>query len=156
MESLLAALEATEAAQFLRGSRWGYVAVNAAHILGFALLVGAIVPLDLRLLGAWRSIPLATMARVLVPVAAAGLGLAVLAGLLLFAVRAREYAGLEVVQIKLVLVIAGGLSAVTLHAAGGWRLERAGPARLACHAVVSLTCWLGALVCGRVIAFVGF
>lgn len=60
-----AALEATDLATTLRGSVWAYPLVNAAHILGVALLVGATVPLDLRLLGAWRSLPLGPLWRVL-------------------------------------------------------------------------------------------
>lgn len=48
----LAALEATELARALRDSVWIYPLVNAGHILGVALLVGSIVPLDLRLLSA--------------------------------------------------------------------------------------------------------
>src|SRR5690606_26256279 len=103
MDPLLAALEATAFAQYLRGARWGYAAVNGTHLLGIALLVGAIVPLDLRLLGLWRGTPVAVLARVLVPVAATGLAVAVVAGALLFSIRAREYADLGVLQVKLVL-----------------------------------------------------
>lgn len=155
MESVLAALEGTAVAQTLRVSRWGYAAVNATHIFGIALLVGANVPLNLRFLGLWRGVPRQALVRVLAPVAAGGLAIAVAAGLLLFSVRAREYAGLGVFQIKLVLIAVGVLSAVALHRAHGFLLETASDRRLAGHAVVSLTCWLGALACGRLIAFAG-
>ena len=83
MEAFFAALEATAPAEYLRASRWGYAAVNGAHILGIALLVGAILPLNLRLLGFWPSIPRANLLRVLVPISAMGLALAVLTGSLL-------------------------------------------------------------------------
>jgi hypothetical protein len=63
--------------------RWTYASVNAAHIVGIALLFGAIVPLDLRLMGWRRTVPIGTMARVLLPVAIAGLA-ALVAGLALF------------------------------------------------------------------------
>jgi len=155
VESLLGALEASEAARWLRSSRWGYAAANAAHIFGVALLVGAILPLNLRLLGAWPSVPRATLARVLVPVAAIGLALAATAGALLFAVRAREYAAMEVLQLKLALVAIGAVAAVALHRTSGRWLEAAGRGRLAAHAALSAVCWIGALVCGRLIAFVG-
>lgn len=155
LEAFLGALETGEVARYLRASRWGYAAVNAAHILGIALLVGAIVPLNLRLLGVWRGVDRGMLSRVLVPVAAAGLGLAVVAGLLLFAVRAREYAQLPIVQVKLALIAAGTLSAAAAHMAGGWRLERAGSRRLALHGLASLVLWIAALACGRLIAFVG-
>ena len=76
MEALFAALEGTALAQTLRGSRWLYAAVNAAHIFAIALLVGSVVPLNLRLLGVWRGISREAVVRVLAPVAASGLILA--------------------------------------------------------------------------------
>lgn len=155
MEALLAGLEGTAVAQTLRASRWLYAAVNAAHILGIALLLGAIVPLNLRLLGRWPDVPREQLVRVLVPVAAAGLALAVLAGALLFAVRAREYAGVGFLQAKLALVLLGTLAALALHWRHGFLLETAGDTRLTAHAILSLLCWPAALVCGRMIAFAG-
>jgi hypothetical protein len=155
VDAFLAGLEGTAVAQALRVSRWGYAAVNAAHILGIALLVGAIVPLNLRMLGLWPGVPRATLVRVLVPVVAGGLGLAVTAGLLLFSVRASEYAGVGFLQAKLALVAVGVVSALALHRAHGFLLEGASAPRLRGHAVVSMICWFGALACGRLIAFAG-
>jgi hypothetical protein len=155
LEALLAGLEATAVARTLRGSRWLYAAVNAAHILGIALLVGAIVPLNLRLLGLWRGQARAPLVRVLVPVAATGLALAAATGALLFTVRAREYAGVGFLQAKLALVATGALAALSLHRAHGFLLETAPDRRLAGHALLSLVCWPAALLCGRLIAFAG-
>jgi hypothetical protein len=153
LESLLAGLEATAVAQTLRTSRWLYAAANTAHVLGIALLVGAIVPLNLRLLGLWPDVPRTKLVRVLVPVAATGLALAVIAGGLLFAVRARDYAPVGFLQAKLALVALGTLAALALHRSHGFLLETAGARRLAGHALVSLFCWPAALVLGRLIAF---
>ena len=155
MESLLAALEGTALAQALRASRWGYAALNAAHILAIALLVGSVVPLNLRLLGVWRSISREAVVRVLAPVAASGLVLALVTGPLLFAVRARDYSGVGFLQLKLALIAVGVLSALALCRTHGFLLRDAPRARLAGHAVLSTVCWLGALVCGRLIAFAG-
>ena len=47
-ETLGAALEATALSQALRASIWLYPLVNTGHVVGIALLFGAIVPLDLR------------------------------------------------------------------------------------------------------------
>ena len=154
MEEFLATIEATPVAQYLRASRWGYAAVNTAHVLGIALLVGAILPLNLRLLGVWRSVPRAALVRVLVPVAATGLLLAVVAGAFLFSVRAEEYAALGVLRLKVALIALGILGALELHRAYGLALEQASDARVMGHAILSMVCWLGALICGRLIAFV--
>jgi len=153
MEALLAALEASGPAQYLRASRWGYAAVNGMHILGIALLVGAVVPLNLRLLGFWPAVPREPLLRVLVPAAAFGLVLAVPTGLLLFSVKAEDYSAIFFLQAKLVLILAGVLSAVTAQLRYGLALEGAEPGRLRLHALVSLACWLGALALGRLIGF---
>ncbi|MCR9220108.1 MAG: DUF2214 domain-containing protein [Alphaproteobacteria bacterium] len=154
MEALTAALEASPLAETLRGGRWSYAAVNAAHILGLALLVGAIVPLDLRLLGVWRSVPVETLARVLTPVAAAGLALAATTGLMLLSVRAGAYLSHPLVQAKLALVLFGAGSALALHRRWGLALSGVASAQLRRRALLSLACWVGALVCGRMIGFV--
>lgn len=153
MESLLAALEATTASQYLRSSRLGYAALSGTHVLGIALLVGAIVPLNLRLLGLWSSIPRPSLLRVLVPVAATGFALAGITGSLLFAVRAPEYAAIPYLQVKLLLVFVALLSALAIHLEYGLTLDGASNRRARFHALLSLLCWLGALACGRMIAF---
>ena len=154
MESLFIAMESTAIAEYLRISRWGYAAVNTAHILGIALLVGPILSFNLHILGLWRNIPRIILARVLLPVATTGLVLAVTAGSLLFSVRALEYSGIVFFQIKILLVVLGTLSALQLHRTYGLSLEGATEPRLKLHAILSTLCWLGALVCGRLIAFV--
>jgi hypothetical protein len=154
MENFLVGLEATALAQYLRDSRWGYAAVSGAHILGIALLVGAVIPLNLRLLGFWRAVPQTDLVRVLVPAAATGLVLAALAGAMLFSVRAQEYADIGLFRAKLVLILLGVISAAALHRGYGFMLKGASRSRLASHALVSIVCWVGALACGRLIAFV--
>ncbi len=154
MESLFTAMESTAIAEYLRVSRWAYALVNTTHILGIALLVGSIIPFNLHILGVWRNFPRLMLARVLLPVAVTGLLLAVLAGSLLFSVRALEYSQIIFFQIKIALVVIGTVSALLLHRAYGLSLEQATQTRLRAHALLSILCWLGALVCGRLIAFV--
>ncbi|MEQ8664177.1 MAG: hypothetical protein RIC16_00480 [Rhodospirillales bacterium] len=154
MDGVFAALEGLPFVEAIRFSRWGYAAVNAAHILGLALVVGSTVPLNLRLLGiAWKSVDRADVVRVLSATAASGLALAVCAGLILFATRATEYGGSDVLWVKLALVACGTTSAVIAHVRYGWTLTYAPRGACTVHAVISLTCWVGALICGRLIAF---
>ena len=155
METLFTALEGTALAQTLRTSRWGYAAVNTAHIFAIALLIGSVVPLNLRLLGVWRGVAREAVVRVLAPVAASGLILALLTGPLLFSVRAREYSGIEFLQLKLAFITIAVLSTLALCRTYGFLLRDAPRARLTGHAILSMVCWLGALVCGRLIAFAG-
>jgi hypothetical protein len=120
MVEWLTALQDLPLVAALRASRWSYAAVNASHIVGIALLFGAIVPLDLRLMGFWRSISIKALARILVPVAAAGLLLAIAAGALLFSIRAVQYSGTVLFQIKMALIVCGIGNAVLLRKATQW------------------------------------
>jgi hypothetical protein len=147
LDAILQTIAATEVAEALRRGRWLYPLVNAGHVLGIALLVGAVVPLDLRRLGAWAGVPAAGLERVLTQVAASGLGLAVVTGALLFAVGAPDYADLRVFQAKMALVAAGLANALWARA----RL-RAGRS-LAPFALASAAIWLTVLLLGRLIGY---
>lgn len=160
LAELLTALQNLEPVAALRASRWVYPLVNAGHIAGIALLVGAIVPLDLRLMGAWRSVPLTLLARVLLPVAVAGLALAVLCGFLMFAVSAGKYAGLPLFWLKLGFIAAAIANALLLRRSPAWtRARLPGPPpeppalRLRAAGALSITLWLAALLCGRFLAY---
>jgi len=155
MTVLLADLEATSLAAFFRSARWSYAALSAGHILAIAMLIGAVVPLDLKLLGAWPSVRREDLVRVLAPVAIVGLVFAIVTGGLLFSVRAAHYAGLWVFQLKLVFIVCATLSALVAHARYGVLLERGETRAVKAHAVLSLGFWIAALGCGRLIAFVG-
>ena len=149
MQELAAAIEASGLAGFLRASRWTYPLVNAAHLLGVALLVGAVAPMDLRLVGVWRrDVPVATVLRLLRPVAACGAGLAVLTGALLFTVQARDYVALPAFWLKLGLVGLG-----LAHALGNPAIAGAGRGRQRLAGALSLAVWLSVLVLGRLLGY---
>jgi hypothetical protein len=142
----------------LRNSRWTYAGVNTAHIVGFAILFGSILPMDLRLLGMWRSIPIATFARVLIPVSVLGLLLAITAGLMLFSIRAVQYAETTLFQFKMVLVLCAILNALLLRRAAQWELMQVAlhmkpPPRLQIAGALSIGLWLAVITCGRMLAF---
>jgi len=151
IEQWAAALEATDLAVALRNSVWSYPLVNAAHLLGVALLVGSIVPLDLRLLGVWRSVPLAPLGGVLSRIAGTGLVLAMIFGTLLFITRASEYIASNVFISKMVVVAVGTANALALrmtwpaHVSEITSTEVKTPARLRFAAGISLATWLAGL-----------
>src|SRR5258708_28648979 len=97
----MAWLEASALGHAMRESGvWTYGLVNLIHILGVASLFGAVLVLDLRLLGLWRKVTLPAISEPIVPVATAGFVIAVLSGICLLATKATEYAGNPFIYIK--------------------------------------------------------
>lgn len=148
----LAAVENLPAIAALRESYLVYPLVNALHIVGVALLFGAIVPLDLRLAG-WRrqAVAIDGLSRLLLPVAVFGFVTAALAGLLLFATDARAYAASPLFQAKLLLIALALANAVALRRVD-WR-NAASSRRVALAGAASIVLWLGAILLGRLIGY---
>lgn len=153
MGEYLVALESFAPIAALRFSRWSYAVLNAGHIFAIALLVGGSVPLALRLFGFWPTSPREDIVRVLTLTTGAGLGLALISGSLLFATRASEYAGNSALLVKLIFIGVGATSAIFAHSRHGWTLGSASDATARRIAIISCLCWVGALVAGRMIAF---
>jgi hypothetical protein len=149
---MLEAIEQSAPVAALRDSTFAYPLVNALHIVGVALLFGAIVALDLRLIG-WRRTagPADAFARLLLPVAIGGLALAIPAGLLLFATDARAYLAAPLFQAKLLVIALAILNALLLRAVD-WRGPRGG--RWAALAgAASILLWLTAIILGRLVGY---
>lgn len=158
LDQWLAALEATALANALRDSTWVYPLVNAGHILGVALLVGSIIPLDLRLLSLWRSLPLAPLRHVLTRTAATGLVLAACFGSLLFATRATEYVASPLFVAKMAVVLAATSHAIAFRQviADATSPDQASGThswRVRATAGISLIAWLAALTLGRLVGY---
>jgi hypothetical protein len=132
-------LETLPPSIWLRRSGTLYLLVNAAHIGSIGLLIGSIVPLDLRLLGLIRPGPLA-----------------VLTGAMLLSVRPLEYLQNPAFLTKMGLLGAGALNAWAVRRGPAWaRVLDQGKAGgvLRIQAGASLLLWLGCLVAGRWIGF---
>lgn len=159
LEAALAAVGDNPLAEAIRTSRFLYPIVNAAHILGLAALFGAVLALDLRLLGLMGSVPVRPLALALPRVAGAGLMLAVLTGALLFAVQPAHYAGNAVFLAKVAIVALGLAHVAYVHRTAAWRDVVAGGGDgdvspdLRAAGAVSLVLWTAAIVAGRFIAF---
>jgi hypothetical protein len=159
IEAWLAALEATPVARELRDSVYIYPLVNTGHLVGVALLIGSIIPLDLRLLFAWPSVPLAPLWRVLTRTSAAGLVVAIVFGSLLFIARATDYAASGLFVFKMVVVAAATLNALALRIISSGEISRllsAGqkpPRRFRIAGGFSLVAWITALTLGRMVGY---
>jgi hypothetical protein len=144
-------------AVFVRDSGTAYLFVNAAHILGIGLIVGSILPLDLRLLGlCFRTVPLAALAPALTRTAAVGVVWAILTGLWLFSVKPAEYLANTAFLSKMALLAAALGNVALQHHSRGYRLAvesgKISPA-VRIRAGVSAVLWLSVLLAGRWIGF---
>lgn len=138
---------------------WTYGVVNLIHIIGIASLFGAVLVLDLRLLGVWRRIALSEISTVTVPVAAAGFALAALSGIGLLATKATEYVGNPFIYIKFPAISLGLLNVIALSSSDAWKQHRVRDlspgeqSKLAVFGGLSLFCWLTAITAGRMIGY---
>jgi len=144
MEWLLA-LQGSGLAQALRASRWAYPIVATLHAMGVSLAVGAIVLVDLRLLGWGALLDRAAVLRFALPVALLGAALAVVTGLAMFATGAAHYARNPAFLVKIAILAFAVWNALAFH-----RLAMA-PGRV--HAAASLVAWLGAVAGGIFTAY---
>jgi hypothetical protein len=136
---------------WIRESLWGYPIVLSCHAVGMATVVGVVTMIDIRVLGYARRIPIASFDR-LFTIAWAGFLLNFISGCMLFSGDAQRFFFQTVFQIKIGLIVLGGLSI--------WLLLRqilsnraSDAAKLT--AVLSLMFWFGAITAGRLTAYIG-
>ena len=160
MHELLAWLEGSTLGHAMRGAGvWTYGLVNLIHILGVSTLFGSLLLLDLRLLGLWRRVPLASIATAAVPVSRAGFAVAAASGVCLIVTNATEYAGNPFLLVKFPAIAVGLLNVMVLETLPEWRTRSArdpvSPAsrRLAIMGGISLLCWSVAIASGRMIGY---
>ena len=157
MTGFLQAISGWPGVVFLQEHWVAYLVVNAAHILGIGLLLGAILPLDLLLLRATRGRDLLTLGPFLVRLAATGIVIAVSTGLWLFSVKPVEYAENPAFLFKaILLVLAIGNIALQHRGEDFDAALRSGQVsvRVRILAATSAILWVCVLIAGRWIGFV--
>jgi len=153
--ALLETLQGSEFATWMLESSYGYPVALTFHSMGLAIVVGLLLVLDLRVLGVARGIPLPALRPVLRIVWAA-FCINALTGLMIFISDAVRYFESSSFRLKL-LAVAIAMALVTPVA----RQLRAGvpadgrlPASVRACALASIVLWLGAIVSGRLMAYV--
>lgn len=133
-----------------------YPIANLIHLLGLVMLVGGIGIVDLRLAGAFRSLPAAALSRALTPVAIVGLLLMIPSGFTMFAADAESMAASATFQRKLVLIALALANAVLFRLIWGKQIadwDAAPPLAGRAMAGASLLLWLAVAFHGRMIAY---
>jgi hypothetical protein len=160
VDNFMAWMEESALGHLMRESGvWTYALVNLSHILGVASFFGAIVIIDLRLMGAWRRTPLVALAGAAAPVATCGFLVAATTGVGLLATKATEYVDNPFLYIKFAAIALGLLNVLILNVSSAWRargdreLSPRETRQLAVMGGVSLASWLSAVSAGRMIGY---
>ena len=160
MYGFLAWLQGSAVGHAMRESGvWTYGVVNLIHILGVASLFGALLVLDLRLLGLWRNVAIAAISEPTVPIATIGFFVAASSGVCLLATKATEYVDNPFIYIKFPAIGLGLLNVMVLSSLPAWKehktrtLTLREESKLAVVGGVSLFCWLTAITAGRMIGY---
>ncbi len=155
--SILLWLEQSTLAQTVRQSL--YPLIQIVHILGFSVAFGCVFAFDLRLLGYYRQFSIIDAATFLLRFTHLGFGVALVSGFLLFTVQPTVLVMNAAFQFKVLFLMMAGVNAGLFHwkflnpLKRGYRPDKM-PLVMIAIALVSLSAWVGMIVCGRLIAYV--
>ena len=145
--------------QFIaHNGEWLWPALQSIHYLGFSLLLGTVGLFDLRLLGIGRQIAPSKLHR-LIPYGIAGFAINLITGVVFFFGFPEQYFYNPSFQLLVTFVLIAGVNAGLFYVTPAYgdvaRLEPGddAPLRAKFIAATSLTCWIGVLICGRLITF---
>jgi hypothetical protein len=157
-DALLGALEEGSIASTMRDSLWLFPLVETVHIIGFSVLVGAVIMFDLRILGVSKRISIRLLAQHLLPCSVAAFLLVVPSGVLMFASEATDLVGNRAFVVKMLLLMLAGANAAAFQLgsfrdAELWDQNTPSPTGARLHALASMLIWSGVITCGRLIAY---
>ncbi len=152
MDNFLLMLEGLSLSQWVLGSIWGYPVLLTFHSLGLGLLVGLLLVIDLRILGFAKPLPLSSLRR-LMPWVWVGFTFNAISGVVLFMADATKDYHSNSFRWKIFSIVVGLLIAVYLNNKVLPEDTRETPVLARVLAVTSLVSWTGAIVAGRLIAY---
>jgi hypothetical protein len=143
-------------AEFMR-SKWGWPMAESIHFLGLSMLVGCIGLFDLRLLGMAKRIPIAALHK-LIPWGLLGFAINITSGSLFLLTEPDQYIYNPSFQFKVLFIMLAGANALTFYVTTYRRATAPdaspdAPRTAKVVAVVSLSLWIGVIVCGRLLTF---
>lgn len=157
-QSFLHALESSALASSIRQSVWLYPTVEILHILGFAILVGAAILFDLRLVGFAKRIPVVDVAAYFKKWAFTSFMLVLISGGILFVINAVSLASNQAFILKMVLLLAAAINAVVFQLYSSkrmpqWNKDTPSPLPAKLAGIFSMILWVSILAAGRLIAY---
>jgi hypothetical protein len=159
LENFFAWLEETAGAVFIRESDWAFPALESAHVIALALVVGTIAIVDLRLLGlASTRRPVTELCREVLPWTWLAFVVAVIAGMGMFVTQPLNYYGNTAFRFKLLFLVFAAINMavfqmLTYPGVARWDRDAQLPLRAKLAGGISLMCWLLIVFLGRQIGF---
>jgi hypothetical protein len=159
MDHLLLAIQNSAFANWL--SQGIYPPIITLHSVGMALLVGLQVIINLRVVGVGRALPIPALRRFMT-VVWIGFGVNAVTGTLLFLITPDKFVHSRLFILKLSLIASGLILGAVLNTSlltvgDEYARAKAEPSlRAKTLAVLSLTCWMAAIVTGRWLAYTTF
>jgi hypothetical protein len=142
-----------------RNVSWLWPMLETFHFIGLCTLFGALMVVDLRVLGVGKKVPLAAVMP-FIPVALAGFVLILISGLAFFCSNPPNYWGNPAFRAKMILVFLGGLNALLFEFAERRKLSALDvgvdtgiPAKTI--AAASLLTWIAVISLGRLLPYTG-
>lgn len=152
MDNFLLMLENLDLSRWVLGSIWGYPIFLTFHSIGLGLLVGLLILIDIRVLGYVKPLPLSGMRRLMRWVWI-GFLLNFASGVVLFMADARKDFYSNSFRWKMFSVLCGLLVAIYLDKKALREDVTQTPPVARLLAAASLVSWTGAIVAGRLIAY---
>lgn len=156
MTDFLASIEQLAFSTWVRegGAIYGYPLILFLHTMGIALVVGTTFTVDLRLLGVSPSLPVKPLLR-LYPLMWVGFVLNLISGIILLMADATTKLTNPDFYVKMGLIAVGLMVQRSIHARMVAEPGEGPPAGARGLAWLSLVCWLGSVLAGRLLAYVG-
>ena len=147
---MLVWIENTSLALWVSTSLWAYPFLLSIHITGLAIIVGIFAIRDFHLVGVVSGLSVSNFLE-LKRLAYCGFMINSLSGIMLFSSQASYLATNLPFLLKIFFIGSGMILASQIHKTIE---EKKGHAGLKKLAILSLICWFGAIVAGRLIAYI--
>jgi hypothetical protein len=159
MDSFITWVQATRLSQAIVFSTWIWPVCEIIHFIGLALLIGIAGFFDVRLMGAFRRVPVLE-ARSLMPFAIVGFLLNATTGLVFLIGHPEQYAHNPSWWLKVTFLCVAGLNVLVFERAVAPRLAGLAedadmPLGAKLAGGVSLLAWFAVLYFGRMLPFIG-
>ncbi len=157
--SIIQTIQTSGPAEWLRTSVKAMPIVEAIHVLAAATVFGTIFIVDLRLLGLPDTKrPFTRVSDEMLRWTWFAFGIAVMAGLLMFAANAHTYVGNTAFRLKMLALLGAGVNmaifqGITFRSVSRWDRNAPPPLAARLAGALSITLWVSVIFCARWIGF---